>query len=266
MEEALEVTMRLLTGEAVTAKTDWFELKEARLHLTPYTRPHFPIVVASTFPPFGMMAAGKHGLGVLSIGAGLPEGPEALSKQWQIATDTTAQHGKTTCRSKWCIVVNMHVGEDDEAALAQVRRGERAETIDYFDRTLGRSAGRSDDPLRDGVKMGTTLVRSSELVARGIERLYELSAGGFGSVLFRAPEWANREDTMRSDELFANCVMLEFQDSLMALRPSNEWARENRKAIFAPSVEAVRQAFTDVGCEAPADLFDRALGGRDAKS
>jgi limonene 1,2-monooxygenase len=267
MEEALDVIVRLLAGkEPVTIKTDWFELKDARLHLAPYTRPHFPIVVASTITPFGMMAAGKHGLGVLSIGAGLPGGPEALAKQWKIAEHSAAEHGKTMNRNGWRIVVNVHVGEDDEAALAQVRRGERAETVDYFDRTLGRPAGRSDDPLRDGVKMGTTLVGSPELVTRGIRKLYGLSGGGFGGVLFRAHEWANREDTMRSYELFARYVMPEFQDSLTALRASNEWARDNRKTIFAPSVEAVKRAFTDAGRSAPADLADRALGGRDVQS
>jgi limonene 1,2-monooxygenase len=212
------------------------------------------------------MAAGKHGLGVLSIGAGLPGGPEALAKQWQIAEDTAKEHGKTVSRAKWRIVVNVHVAEDDERALAQVRRGERAETVEYFDRTLGRPAGRSDDPLRDGVKMGTTLVGSPELVASGIRRLYDVSQGGFGGVLFRAHEWANREDTMRSYELFARYVMPEFQDSVSSLRDSNEWARENRKTIFAPSLEAVKRAFTDAGHTAPSDLADRALGGRDVSS
>ncbi len=267
MDEALEVIMRLLAcREPVTVKTDWFELRDARLHLAPYTRPHFPVVVASTITPSGMIAAGKHGLGVLSIGAGLPGGPDALAKQWQIAETTAAEHGKTVTRAKWRIVVNVHVAEDDETALAQVRRGERAETLEYFDQTLGRPAGRSDDPLRDGVKMGTTLVGSPELVVRGIRRLYELSQGGFGGVLFRAHEWANREDTMRSYELFARYVMPEFQDSLTALRASNEWTRENRKTIFSPSVEAVKRAFTDTGRAAPADLADRALGGKDQRS
>ena len=48
MEEALSVIMRLLAGETVTIRTDWFELRDARLHLAPYTRPHFPIAIAST--------------------------------------------------------------------------------------------------------------------------------------------------------------------------------------------------------------------------
>lgn len=267
MEEALDVIMRLLAcKEPVTVKTDWFELRDARLHLAPYTRPHFPIVVASTITPFGMMAAGKHGLGVLSIGAGLPGGPEALGKQWQIAEQTASGYGKTMHREKWRIVVNVHVAEDDEEALAQVRRGERAETVNYFDETLGRPAGRSDDPLRDGVNMGTTLVGSPELVVRGIRRLYECSQGGFGGVLFRAHEWANWHDTMRSYELFARYVMPEFQDSLTMLRSSNEWARTNRKTIFSPSVEAMKRAFTDTGRAVPDDLAARALGGRDIPS
>ena len=74
-------------------KTDWFELREARLHLAPYTDPHFPIAVASVLTPAGMISAGKYGLGVLSLGAGLPGGPEALAEHWKIAEDTAAQHG-----------------------------------------------------------------------------------------------------------------------------------------------------------------------------
>ncbi len=267
MEEALGVIMRLLAcEEPVTVKTDWFELREARLHLAPYTRPHFPIAVASTITPFGMMAAGKHGVGVLSIGAGLPGGPEALGKQWTIAEETAASHGKTMDRANWRVVVNMHVAEDDETARAQVRRGERIETLEYFDETLGRPAGRADDPLSEGVKMGTTLVGSPQVVIDGIRRLVSNSNGGFGGVLFRGHEWANRHDTMQSYELFARYVMPEFQDSLTLLRASNAWARENRKTIFSPSVEAVRRAFTDVGRAVPEDLARRALGGRDVSS
>ena len=69
MEQSLAAIMALLKcEEPVTMKTDWFELKEARLHLAPYSYPHFPIACASTITPSGMIAAGKHGLGVLSIG------------------------------------------------------------------------------------------------------------------------------------------------------------------------------------------------------
>ena len=68
MDEALDAIMALLRcEEPVTMKTDWFELRDARLHLAPYTDPHFPIAVASVMTPAGMISAGKHGLGVLSL-------------------------------------------------------------------------------------------------------------------------------------------------------------------------------------------------------
>src|SRR5882757_4827220 len=191
MLEAMDAIMRLLKcEEPVTMKTDWFEMNQARLHLAPYSDPHFEIAVASTITPFGMIAAGTHGVGVLSNGAGLPGGPEALATQWKIAEDAAAKNGKTISRKQWRVVVNAHIAKDDEQALDEVRRGERNETVTYFEDTLGRPPGRSDDPLREGVKMGTTLVGSPETVAKGISRLLEYSQGGFGGILFRAHEWA----------------------------------------------------------------------------
>jgi limonene 1,2-monooxygenase len=264
MDEALDAIMLLLKcEEPVTLKTDWFELREARLHLAPYTDPHFPIAVASVMTPSGVQAAGRHGLGVLSLGAGIPGGPEALANQWKIGEEVAARHGKTMDRRQWKLVVNVHVAEDDEEALRQVKKAERHETITYFEETLGRPPGRSDDPLSDGVKMGTTLVGSVETVVRGINKLWELSAGGFGGLLFRAHNWANREQTLKSYELFARYVIPQFQGSADGPRGSNAWARGNRRTIFSPNVEAIQQAFTRAGRQVPAEFRQRTSGARD---
>jgi limonene 1,2-monooxygenase len=264
MDEALDAIMALLRcDEPVTMKTDWFELRQARLHLAPYTEPCFPIAVASVMTPSGVVAAGRHGLGVLSLGAGIPGGPEALANQWKLAEKTAAEHGKTMDRKNWKLVVNVHVADDDEEALRQVKRAERHETVTYFEETLGRPPGRSDDPLTEGVKMGTTLVGSVETVVRGIQRLQELSGGGFGGLLFRAHEWANREQMLKSYELFARYVMPRFQGSTETTRASNDWARTHRKTIFAPNVEAIERAFRDAGREPPADYRQRTAGARD---
>ncbi len=261
MDESLDAITRLLKcEEPVTMKTDWFEMRDARLHLAPYSDPHFKIAVASTQTPAAMVAAGKYGLGVLSIGAGLPGGPDALAKQWQIAEDEAAKHGRTMDRRDWRLVVNMHCAEDDETALAHVRHGERIETLSYFEETLGRPAGRADDPLRDGVKMGTTLVGSPETVAKGIHKMIEKTGGGCGGFMFRAHEWANRANTLASFELFARWVMPQFQGSLDAVVASQKWASANRGAIFTPSIEAVRKAYTDAGQEPPTDFKARLLG------
>jgi limonene 1,2-monooxygenase len=135
--------------------------------------------------------------------------------------------------------------------------------VTYFEDTLGRPPGRSDDPLREGVKQGTTLVGSPDTVAKGIERLLGYSQGGFGGILFRAHEWADREATLRSYELFARYVMPRFQGSLDTIVGSNMWARENRKAVFGPTVAAVKKAFTDTGREVPEEFRSRTVGARD---
>jgi len=264
MDEALTAIMALLRcDEPVTMKTDWFELRDARLHLAPYTDPHFPIAVASTLTPAGVVTAGKWGLGVLSLGAGLPGGPEAIAEQWKIAEDTAARHGTAMDRAKWRLVVNVHVAEDDELALRQVHASERHETVTYFEDTLGRPPGRNQDPLREGVRQGTTLVGAPDTVVKGIERLVELSRGGFGGLLFRAHEWATREETLRSYELFARYVMPRFQGSLATIADSNEWCRQNRRSIFGPNVDAIRRAYLDAGREVPAEFTARTTGARD---
>ena len=264
MVESLATIVELLKCEdPVTKKTDWFELKNARLHLAPYSDPCFPIAVASTITPFGMMAAGRHGLGVLSIGAGLPGGPEALAGQWKIAEETAKENGEEMNRKDWRVVVVAHIAEDTEQALKEVQAGERRETLSYFADTLGRPPGRSEDPLREGVKMGTTLVGDPDVAIKGIENLLELSGGGFGGIMFRAHEWANREQTMRSYELFARYVMPHFQGSLDSLYASNKFTKENRVEVVGRNVEAVRRAFTDTGREVPDTYRDRTLGAMD---
>ncbi len=264
MGEALDAIMALLRcEEPVTMKTDWFELQQARLHLRPYSEPHFPIAVATTLTPAAPMAAGRHGLGMLALGAGMPGGIAAMPTQWRIAEQEAAKHGKTMDRRDWRVVMNVHVAESDQQALADVQAGERLETVTYFEDALGRPPGRSENPLVDGVKAGTTLVGSPETVARGIENLVAHSDGGFGGFMFRAHDWADREATWRSYELFARWVMPRFQQSLDTIEASYAWCVENRKTIFGPNVGALRQAFADAGRALPEDWAARATGARD---
>ena len=262
MDEALDAIMALLAcEEPVTMKTDWFEMREARLHLRPWSEPHFDIAVASTMTPAGPQSAGKHGLGMLSLGAGLPGGPEAVAGQWRIAEAAAAAAGKTMNRKKWRLVINMHCAEEDELALQQVRYGERRETLDYFSEALGRPPGRSEDPLRDGVASGSTLVGSPDLIARGIERLIALSDGGFGGLMFRAQDWASREETWRSYELFARYVMPRFQGSLDRITTAQKWASDNREALNKNEVSAVVAAFQTLGAAAPQTVYGEATKG-----
>jgi limonene 1,2-monooxygenase len=252
MDESLGAIIALLEGrEPVTLKTDWFELHEARLHLRPYTKGGFPIAVAAVTTPAGWLAAGKYGVGVLSIGAGVPGGPAKLADSWRMAEAEAAKHNREMNRDNWRLVVNMHCAEDDETAMRDVRVGERLETQTYFSETLGRPPMRSEDPLREGLAAATTLVGSPETIIDGINRVLAYTKGGAGAVLFRSHEWANREATLRSYELFARWVMPRFQGSVDSPWASREWCSENRGGIFGPAMEALKKAFVDAGQDVP---------------
>src|SRR5204862_1537672 len=72
MNESLDVVVRLLHGETVTAKTDWFNLVEARLQVPSYRQPTMELAVAAAPSPAGGLAAGKNGIRVLSVGGSWP--------------------------------------------------------------------------------------------------------------------------------------------------------------------------------------------------
>src|SRR5689334_21774600 len=74
MLEALDVILRLFRGETVTEKTEWYDLREARCQLRPYSYPMPEVAVASSITPSGGKAAGKYGLGMLCVAATVSKG------------------------------------------------------------------------------------------------------------------------------------------------------------------------------------------------
>jgi limonene 1,2-monooxygenase len=59
MLESLRVLIPLLRGETVTAKTDWFELREAHLQLRPFNEEGVEIAVANQVSPAGARAESR---------------------------------------------------------------------------------------------------------------------------------------------------------------------------------------------------------------
>ena len=133
MDEALAALVPLLRGETVTMETDWFKLRDARLQLRSYTKPHIEIAVASQVSPAGARAAGKYGLSLLSIGATSTGGFNALSSNWEICEAKAREHGQTVDRNRWRLVGPMHIAETREQARAECKFGLEA-WLDYFRR------------------------------------------------------------------------------------------------------------------------------------
>ena len=240
MDEALAALVPLMRGETVTMETDWFKLRDARLQLRPYTRPHMEIAVASQVSPAGARAAGKYGLSMLSVGATTTGGFNALASNWEICEGKAAEHGQTVDRNRWRLVGPMHIAETREKARDNVRFGLEA-WLDYFRRVAAlplAPEGSIDDAVDAINATGFAVIGSVEDAIAQIERMRNQS-GGFGCFLQMAHEWADREATMKSYELIARYVMPHFQGATEGTVRSRDWAAENRPEFMGAAVQAI---------------------------
>ncbi len=238
MDEALDVLVPLLRGETVTKRADWFELNEARLQMTPYTRPSVEIAVASQVSPTGAQAAGRHGLGLLSLGATQAGGFNALASNWAVAEDIAQETGTKMNRDRWRLVGPMHIAATREDARAQARYGIE-EWLYYFREVAALPlAAEGADPIDAVVDTGIAVVGTPDDAIRQIARLKEQS-GGFGAYLTLDTNWAEWDAKKKSYELIARHVMPAFQQSNDNRDASLEWARSNRPRFIGEAQMAV---------------------------
>lgn len=250
MDEALGVILRLLDGEVVTQHSDWFQLNDARLQLLPFSQPRFPIAVASTTTPAGMACAGKYGVGVLSLGAGLVGGKMNLPEQWRIGQEFAQKHGKVLRREDWRLVIRVHLADAREQAISDVESGREYERYHYFRKVGGL---RSDSTLEQEIAEDAAIVGEPADAIAALERLQELT-GGFGGFLVLAHDWVNREKTLHSYELLARYVIPHFQGTIDPIRSSYETVIANKRSYGAPIMAAISKAYQDAGKEMPSDL------------
>ena len=228
MDEALGVIVRLLRGEEVTHDSDWFKLNRARLQMSPYSRPSVEIAVASQVSPTGARAAGRHGLGLLSLGATSDGGFNALASNWAIAEDLARDSGQVMDRSGWRLVGPMHIAETREQAMAEVRFG--LEKWLYYFREIANLPILPDtegDPVEAFLKMPMAVVGAPDDAAAKIQALVDQS-GGFGAFLFMAHNWADWAATKHSYELFARYVTPQFQSLNVGRAASMDWVKANK--------------------------------------
>lgn len=242
MEEALEAILLLLRNtEPVTYETDWFTLRDARLQLRPYTRPHFEVAVAAQVSPSGPRAAGRFGCGLLSIGATSLGGFDALSYHWGVMEERSEQFGTTVSRDDWRLVGPMHLADTKEQAIRDVEFG-LADWVDYFRRVaalpLAPDATDNEDLVETLNATGFAVIGTPDDAIAQVQRLVEQSKG-FGTYLLMAHDWADRLPTLRSYELFAREVMPAFQGSAETLTASRDWAADNRPQLIGEAGAAV---------------------------
>src|SRR5438093_12346289 len=247
-DEAIGVIRRLMRGERVTAKSDWFTLQDAQLQLLPLQE-EMPFAVASQISPSGMTLAGKHGIGVISIGSMSSEGLNNLPTQWSFAEAAAAEHGQTVDRKNWRVLMSWHIAETREQARAEARDGLMRHNNEYITATLQRPGARAfktpDEAVdRTAFAPGAvaTIGTPDDLVAR-IKSVLEIS-GGFGTVVGFVHDWANPENTRRSWDMVARYVVPELNGYLTRLRESREFVVHHRE-YFNRARQAVMAKITE---------------------
>ena len=254
MEEALGVIIRLMDGEMVSHKSDWFELNDAQLQLLPINE-SMPIAVASTTSPAGMVCAGHHGVGVLSLGAGLIGGKKDLAAQWALGEEAAQSVGKTLDREEWRLVIRAHLAESREEAMSQVRDGREREREGYFRKVAGL---RNDHTLEQEIEDDASIVGTPDDMIEALHRL-QAATGGFGGFLVFGNDWANHQDTLRSYELIARQVIPRFNGMLEPLQRSYDAVVENKRSFGEPVMKAIRKAYEDAGQQIPENLTTKNL-------
>jgi len=243
MDEALGVIRKLFAGEVVTHEADWFTLRDAQLQLRPWSR-EIEIAVANQVSPAGARAAGKHGAGLLSIGATTFSGFDMLAMNWQAYAQKCEEAGREPDRSTWRLVGPMHIAETREQAIANVRFG-LGDWLYYFNEiaSLPLAAGATvDQAIHDLVEQGFAVIGTPDDAVAQLERLQEQS-GGFGTFLHMATNWASFDNTKKSYELFSRYVMPKFQARNDGRKLTVELAQKNRPELLAAYGGAIQKEF-----------------------
>ena len=219
-EEALEAIMALLRAEApVTMKTDWFELKDARIHIASYTKPHLTVAVAGSSSQDGSPASARYGIGLMTAGrAG------TLKQTWDLMEDTAAKYGTTPDRGDWRVMKFCHLAETRQQALDDCR--------ELFPKFTGAGLlgavpdGENDARLPElSVERGGAIIGTPDDAIEGIEAMLEES-GGFGGFLCAMYGVVKRDPMLRSYELFSRYVAPHFQGHYEVMKANREWVVE----------------------------------------
>ena len=250
MDESLGIILKLLTeDEPITYHGDWFDLNEARVHLLPYSNPHFPIAVAAAQSPSGFVLAGKYGVGLLSL-TSTPGGVQrknTLADFWNMVEESAAKNNRKVDRNEWRLVLHVHLADTKAEAIEQVRIGASKYQNDYFANTIGHDLdydGPIENIVDDKVEKGVWVVGTPDDLIAKINDL-EKESGGIGGIMFQVTEWGTREQVLHSYELIARYVIPQFNGSLENLEKSQLWSSNMKDRLATIRQSVLDKAKTD---------------------
>ncbi len=249
MAEAVEMIARLLDGEVVTRKSDWFEMNEARLQLRPYRnrRPH--LACTSTVTPNGAKLAGRFDMGMLCVSAASRQGYDALDVNWDVACREAEARGGRMDRADLRLMAPFHIAETRQQAIDDLKWGFQKWVGYSYQVSPGGPAGIGlSDSIEKMIADRSAVIGTPDDAVEQLERYWD-KTGGFGCMLILGQDWADFEATKRSFELFARVVAPKFAGRNDRRTQSYDWIGANREAFSDARNAAVRKALDQHAAE-----------------
>jgi limonene 1,2-monooxygenase len=259
MQESLDAILALFRAgpdERVDRHSDWFTLRDAALHIRPYTWPYPEISTAAMVSPSGPRLAGQLGTSLLSLSMSVPGGFAALEDAWGIVVDQAAKAGRPEPdRSTWRVLGIMHLADSRDQAIDDCTYGLQ-DFANYFgaagfvplSNEIEEASQTPRQFVADYAAGGGCCIGTPDDAIAYIEDLLERS-GGFGTFLMLGHDWAGPQATYHSYELFARKVIPHFKGQLHAPRASHDWARDKRNDLFGRAGEAIVKAIGEHASE-----------------
>ena len=194
LDESLDVIVELMQGRMVTKKTDWFDLREARLQLTE--------LFAADDGDGGRLGAladrrrcrpASTASACSRSAAPRTTRSRRMPANWGVYEEAARENGKTADRRKWRIVTFAHVAETREQARADVKFG-LADFNRYFTDVATFPIIPPEitgDPAEYLTTSGLACIGTPDDCVRHFERLWKGSNGGLGGILLLAHNWAD---------------------------------------------------------------------------
>jgi len=195
-----------------------------------------------------MKLAGKYGMGVLSIASTSTEGLQALPLQWSFAEQSAKEHGQTVDRRDWRVLISFHLAESKQQAQQEAVDGLQWWHNEYVVRVLARqgAAAVADKwallkQTSDFGNGGSAVIGTPDEMVKAVRELQRIT-GGFGVVLGFVHDWANRENTLRSWDLFARYVMPELNGYTTHLKASADFVADHREELSTGRAASILNA------------------------
>ena len=270
MQESLEAILALFRAapdERISRHSDWFTLRDAQLHIRPYTWPYPEISTAAMISPSGPRLAGALGTSLLSLSMSVPGGYAALENTWEVVVDQAEKVRPRRARPRRL------AGAGHHAPGRHPRPGDRrlhlraAGLRELLRRGRFRAAvelrrGHDQSPrefVAEYAGKGNCCIGTPDDAIAYIQDLLDQS-GGFGTLLLLGHDWASPAATYHSYELFAREVMPHFKGQLTAPRASHDWAKGMRDQLLGRAGEAIVKAINE-----HTDELERTGAGADAR-